>query len=109
MNPPATEALYVISLEEIFWGALLVGITMAMHGAGMLLVLRLNNNLKGRLEKNRGLISGLLPLIVASCAIMLVHLSEVLVWAAFFYLERRVPQCQHGFLFLTKRIHHSRK
>ena len=99
MNPPTTEALYVISLEEIFWGALLVGITMAMHGAGMLLVLRLNNNLKGRLEKNRGLVSGLLPLIVASCAIMLVHLSEVLVWAAFFYWKGAFPNASTAFYF----------
>ena len=99
MNPPALEPVYVISLEEIFWGALLVGITMAMHGAGMLMVLRLNNNLKVRLEKNRGLISGLLPLIVASCAIMLVHLSEVLVWAAFFTWKGAFPNGSTAFYF----------
>ncbi len=99
MNPPALEPVYVISLEEIFWGALLVGVTMAMHGAGMLMVLRLNNNLKIRLEKNRGLVSGLLPLIVASCMIMLVHLSEVLVWSAFFYWKGAFPNASTAFYF----------
>jgi hypothetical protein len=99
MNPPVTEPLYVISLEEIFWGGLLVGITMAMHGFGMLMVLRLNNNLRLRLEKNRGLVSGLLPLIIASCMIMLVHLSEVLVWAAFFSWKGSFPNGSTAFYF----------
>jgi len=33
MNAP-TPPLYVMSLEEIFWGGTLVAITMAMHGFG---------------------------------------------------------------------------
>jgi hypothetical protein len=34
MSIPAIESQYVISLEEIFWGGTLVGVTMALHGLG---------------------------------------------------------------------------
>ena len=34
------EPLYVTSLDEIFWAGTLMAITMAMHGLGMLAVLR---------------------------------------------------------------------
>ena len=34
MSIPAVESQYVISLEEIFWGGTLVGVTMALHGLG---------------------------------------------------------------------------
>jgi voltage-gated potassium channel len=99
MNHSATEALYIISLEEIFWGGLLVAITMAMHGFGMLMVLRMNHALKLWLEKRQGLISDLLPVILASCMIMLVHLTEVLVWAVFFYWKNAFPNSSTAFYF----------
>jgi hypothetical protein len=99
MNNPPTEALYVISLEEIFWGGILVAITMAIHGFGMLMVLRFNHYLKQRLETMKGLMSGLLPLILASCMIMFVHLTEVLVWALFFYWKGAFPNGSTSFYF----------
>jgi len=42
MNAPIPDSVYVISLEEICWGGLLVAITMVLHGIGMLSVLRVN-------------------------------------------------------------------
>jgi hypothetical protein len=78
------EPFYVISLEEVFWGGMLIAITMAIHGFGMLLVLRLNHSLKNRFSAKRDILRGLLPIILASCLIMIVHLSEVLVWSLFF-------------------------
>jgi hypothetical protein len=93
------EPLYVISLEEIFWGGVLVAITIAMHGFGMLMVLRINHSLKIRLEKKKDLMSGLLPLIFASCLIMVVHLMEVMVWAAFFYWKGAFPNGSTAFYF----------
>src|SRR5882757_1013103 len=79
------EPVYVISFEEVFWGALLVAITMAIHVFGMLMVLRINFYLKSKLDKKTGLIAGVVPIMFASCIILLIHLIEVLVWAAFFY------------------------
>jgi hypothetical protein len=78
------EPLYVVSAEEILWGGVLVAITMGIHGFGMLAVLRSTNILKHWLEKKWGILSGILPVIYASCAIMVVHLIEVMVWGSFF-------------------------
>jgi hypothetical protein len=99
MNNPPVEALYVVSLEEIIWGGILVAITMAIHGSGMLMVLRFNHSLKKRLTSMKGLMSGLLPLIFTSCMIMLVHLTEVLVWAGFFYWKGAFPNSSTSFYF----------
>jgi hypothetical protein len=99
MNNPPMEALYVVSLEEIIWGGILVAITMAIHGFGMLLVLRFNHSLKQRLATMRSLMSGMLPLIAASCMIMVVHLTEVMVWASFFYWKESFPNASTSFYF----------
>ena len=85
MNVPSTDLAYVTSLDEVFWGGILVAITMAMHGFGMVWVLRVNHVLNHWIGTKKSLISGLFPVIVASWMIMLVHLTEVIVWAGFFY------------------------
>jgi hypothetical protein len=73
-----------MSLEEISWGGLLIAITMAMHGFGMLSVVRAHGALKQRFERTPSFSTGLTVLIVASWMIMLIHLLEVFVWAGFF-------------------------
>ena len=83
MTPPAPPA-YVTSLEEILWGSTLVAVTMAMHGFGMLLVVRVMGSLKERFNTAPSLAKGLLSLILASWMILLVHLVEVFAWAGFF-------------------------
>jgi hypothetical protein len=83
MNPPP-ESFYVIRLEEILWGGLLMAITMAIHGSGMLLVLRTNHRVKHWFGSKKGFLAGLIPIILATCMIMIVHLIEVGVWAFFF-------------------------
>ena len=83
MSPPAPPP-YVTSLEEILWGGTLVAITMAMHGFGMLLVLRANGGLKERFNGAPSFIKGMLLLVLASWMILLVHLAEVFAWAGFF-------------------------
>ena len=84
MNLPAAEPQYVISLKEVLWGGTLVAITMAMHGLGMLSILRVSEGLKQRFEARPSFASGLFILILAAWMIMLVHLTEVIVWALFF-------------------------
>ena len=93
------ETIYVISFEEVFWGALLVAITMAIHVFGMLMVLRINNYLKSRLDKKTGLMAGLAPIMFASCLILLIHLVEVIVWAAFFYWKGAFPNASIAYYF----------
>ena len=79
-----TEPLYVVSLEEILWGSVLVAITMGIHGLGMVTVLRLNYTIKNLLRSRKSIFAGLLPVIFASGMILIVHLFEVLVWGLFF-------------------------
>jgi voltage-gated potassium channel len=93
------EPVYVISFEEVFWGALLVAITMAIHVFGMLMVLRINYYLKSRLDKKTGLMAGLAPIMFASCLILLIHLVEVIVWAAFFYWKKAFPNGSIAYYF----------
>ena len=83
MNPSDTP-MYVTSLEEVLWGGLLTAITVAMHGFGMLSVIRLQGALKERLERTPSFTKGMLVLIICSWIILLVHLLEVFVWAGFF-------------------------
>ena len=78
------DSLYVISLEEILWGGLLMAITMTIHGFGMLFVLRVNHTINRRFESKKYLIASMAPVILASCMILIVHLLEVTVWAGFF-------------------------
>src|SRR5271157_4964525 len=88
MNIPLPEPPYVTSLDEIFWAGTLMAVTMTMHGFGMLTVLRVNFAIKDWIGPKPGLLFGIFPLIIASWMIMLVHLVEVGVWAAFFIWKR---------------------
>jgi hypothetical protein len=99
MNNLQIEPIYVISFEEVFWGALLVALTTAIHVFGMLLVLRINFSLKSRLAKKTGLIAGLAPIMFASCLILLIHLIEVIVWAIFFYWKDAFPNISTAYYF----------
>lgn len=99
MNPSSPELSYTISLDELFWGGILIAITMAMHGVGMVAVLRVNQTVKGWFRCKRGLVSGLFPVILASWMIMLVHLIEVMVWAGFFLWKGAFPNRSLAYYF----------
>ena len=90
MNIPLNEAQYVTSLEEIVWRGLLVAVTMAMHGFGMLTVVRAHGALKERFEKTPSFTTGLIVLIISSWMILFFHLLEVFAWAGFFLWKRAV-------------------
>jgi hypothetical protein len=91
MNPPA-EPMYVLSLEEIFWGSLLITITMTLHGFGMLGILRIQERLKEKFHTDLTFRRGMCLLVLASWMILFVHLVEVIVWAMFFYWKGAVNQ-----------------
>ena len=99
MNSVPAEPLYVTSLEEVLWGGTLVVITMAMHGVGMLAVLRINLAIKRWLGATKSLVLGLVPVILASWMIMLVHLVEVIVWALFFVWKGAFPNRSLAYYF----------
>jgi hypothetical protein len=99
MSTPSVEPLYVTSLEEVLWGGTLVAVTMAMHGSGMLAVLRIDHAIKKRIGTKGSIVTGLLPVILASWIIMLVHLTEVVVWAMFFLWKGAFPNRSVAYYF----------
>jgi hypothetical protein len=78
------QPVFVISIEEILWGAILIAISMAMHGVGMLAILRITHSTKHLFSGKKNMLFKLLPIIFAACMISIVHLTEAVVWAAFF-------------------------
>jgi hypothetical protein len=80
VNPPP----YVTSLHELFWGVILVAISLTMHGFGMLYTLRFTGAFKLRFEKVPSFVTGMVHLILAAWMITLVHIFEVIMWAGFF-------------------------
>ena len=93
------ESIYVISLEEVLWGGFLMAITMAIHGFGMLTVLRTNHFVTRKLATKKSLLAGMLPVILASCLILFVHLTEVMAWALFFLWKGSFPNSSLAFYF----------
>jgi len=84
------DTLYTTRVEEGLWGGLLVAITLAMHGFGMLLTLRASNAIKERFARHQSFALGMSVIILASWMIIVVHLVEVTVWAHFFYWKDAV-------------------
>ena len=90
---------YVASLEEVLWGITLVAITMAIHGFGMVLALFTSHVLKEATGGAKSFRAGVGVVIVASWIIVLVHLSELLVWAAFFLWQDAMPNASTSYYF----------
>ena len=89
--------IYVISIEEILWGGLLVAITMAIHGTGMFLTLGVTESLKERFAPMVSFLGGLSLVILASLLIILTNLIEVIMWSAFFLLQDAQPNHSTSF------------
>ena len=82
---------YVISLEEVMWGGLLIAITMAIHGTGMFGVLQITDSLKERYDPLESFAGGLGLVILASLLIIVTNIVEVIVWAFFFVVQDAQP------------------
>jgi voltage-gated potassium channel len=80
INPPP----YVTSMDEMFWGVILVAASLMMHGMGMLGTLRVSDAYKRRFQNSTSFIIGIIHLILASWMITLAHVLEVMMWAGFF-------------------------
>ena len=90
MDPTSVADFYSTRIEEGLWGALLLAVTLAMHGFGMLVTLRAINALKERLPRPESFAVGLAVIIGASWMIILVHMIEVGIWAHFFLWKEAV-------------------
>jgi hypothetical protein len=97
--PPLVTDPYVTSLEEVFWGGLLVAVTMMIHAFGMPVVLRVQGALRARFEPDPSFAKGIVILILASWSILSVHLLEVIVWAGFFVWKGALPTKSVAYYF----------
>jgi hypothetical protein len=93
------DLVYVISIDEIMWGGVLLAITMAFHGIGMLLTLRVSNYVKQRFEPYNSLVLGLGTLILASWMIIVVNLLEIGVWSSFFVWKDAMSNASRAFYY----------
>jgi len=75
-------APYITSIDEVFWGLLLIALTMVIHGAGVAVTLRVGQVLR-RLDTNDSPLHGIGALVVATWILVLVHLLEVIAWGGF--------------------------
>jgi hypothetical protein len=82
------ELHYAISVDEVLWGALLMAITMVIHGSGMVSTVRVCNGLNQRIQRleKRTYVLGLGVLIIAAWMIIVIDLAETAVWAGFYVL-----------------------
>lgn len=87
---------YVIRLDEVLWGCLLLAITVVIHGAGMLRIVRVGTRMllpaRTRLPGFRSAV-----LILTVLAIVVLHLLEVEIWAAFFTWKDAQPNPSSAF------------
>jgi hypothetical protein len=90
---PQRDLEYVIRLDEVFWGGVLLAVTIAIHGIGMLLTVTAGNALRGRFERARSRYPavGLSIIILAAWMIVLVNLIEVMIWAGFYVWKGAQP------------------
>jgi hypothetical protein len=95
---PERDLAYVISAEEIVWGGVLLALTIAVHGTAILQILRIAFGLTERAQgRTRSLGLQLAILILAAWMIVLAHLVEIGIWAAFFVWNDAQPNIFSAF------------
>jgi hypothetical protein len=85
------DEFYVIRLDEVLWGCVLVAITMAIHGTSMFGILRITGMLKERFVRTESFAGGLGVVVLASLLMIVTNVVEVVVWVAFFVLNGAQP------------------
>ena len=95
------DLVYVISTEEILWGGVLLAITIALHGLGMLLTLHVSKGLKRRFERlqSRSFVFGVVVIVVAAWMIILVNFVEISVWASFYVWRGAIQNPSAAFYY----------
>ena len=81
---------YVMRLDEVMWGCLLLALTLSIHGAGLFHTMRVTFSLVGHTKKRRPGI-GMGVLVLVALLLVVLHLAEVAVWAGFFTWKDAQP------------------
>ena len=89
---------YVVRLDEVVWGCLLVAVTLVIHGVGLFYTMRLSSALLLRPRKPSPSL-GMVVVVLAAMTIVVLHLTEVMVWAAFFTWKHAQPNPFSAFYY----------
>ena len=84
-----SDLAYVIRLEEVVWGCVLLAVTISIHGAGMFHTMRASLALINRKKRLPGF--NMTVLVVVALVFVVLHLIEVMVWAGFFMWQDAQP------------------
>jgi len=87
---------YVMRLDEVMWGCLLLAVTIIIHGVGLFYTTRMGGALLFRIKKLRHGI-GLAVVLMMVWIIVVLHLIEVGVWAGFFTWKDAQPNAFSAF------------
>src|SRR5215831_19223309 len=85
------DLAYVIGLDEILWGSVLLGLTLFIHGVGLFQTMRVTSVLLSRTEHKRSAYGSMGILILAAWMIVVTSLVEVVLWAGFFVWKDAQP------------------
>ena len=88
---------YVVRLDEVVWGCLLVAVTLIIHGVGLFYTMRLSSALLFRRKPRPSF--GMGVVILAALMIVVLHLTEVMVWAGFFTWKHAQPNPFSAFYY----------
>ncbi|MFO1149780.1 MAG: hypothetical protein U1E62_15490 [Alsobacter sp.] len=84
------DPTYVTSAEEIVWGLVLITVTIVAHGIGTTLALVATDG-SGRIGEPAPVLRDLARVNSLAALLVLLHLSEVLIWAGFFTWQDCFP------------------
>jgi len=88
---------YVMRLDEVMWGCLLVSVTIIIHGVGLFYTMRLSRALRRRASARPSF--DLAVITLAALMIVVLHLVEVMVWAGFFTWKHAQPNRFSAFYY----------
>ena len=94
---PARDIAYLIRLDEIGWGCVLLALTIAIHGVVTFQILRVTHAVRKRMDHARSRELGVGIIILTLWLIVLVHLGEVVIWAVFFVWKDAQPNISSAF------------
>lgn len=86
---------YVIRVDEILWGCVLLAITLIVHGVGVFHIIRASAVLILRVRSRLGV--GTALFVVAIIGMVILHLVEVLLWSVFFTWKGAQPNGSSAF------------
>lgn len=91
------DMMYVIRLDEVLWGSLLLALTLCVHGAVMVRTLGASTALMERTKEHRPRLVSMGILVFTALMIVSANLFEVCVWAVFFVWKEAQPNVFSAF------------